>query len=368
MDPVGDAAEEGLAHVEARSQLFHFKKRLGVVGGVLDMGLAHLPCGGAVHHHHRRAPRQGLAGEAAQARHGGQERAGIGVLRGGEDVAHPGLLHLLALPHHHHVVGHLGHHAHVVGDEDHGGAHLGLQVADDVEDLRLDGHVERRGGLVGDEQFGVAGQRHGDHHPLAHAAGELVRIAVEELLRIGQAHLAQQLPRPQARVARAQAFVQGERFGDLVADGEDRIEGGHRLLEDHGDVVAANGPEPVVRRAHEIERLPRGGPEQHLPAGDPSAGVVGEPHDRQRRDGFPRAGLAHHRQGLSRLHVEAHVLDGPQGALPAAELHRQAADGQERFIVNGQAGWCVRHQSILKGRRGRMREGSTPISSSGSGS
>ena len=62
--------------------------------------------------------------QAAQARHGGEQRAGIGMLRRGEDVAHRRLLHLLALPHHHHVVGHLGHHAHVVGDEDDGGAHL----------------------------------------------------------------------------------------------------------------------------------------------------------------------------------------------------------------------------------------------------
>ena len=50
-----------------------------------------------------------------------------------------------------------------------------LQLAEQVEDLRLDGDVERRGRLVGDQELGIAGERHGDHDALAHAAGELVR-------------------------------------------------------------------------------------------------------------------------------------------------------------------------------------------------
>ncbi len=45
-----------------------------------------------------------------------------------------------------------------------------------AQDLRLDGHVERRRRLVGDEQLRVAGERCGDDDALALAAGELVRI------------------------------------------------------------------------------------------------------------------------------------------------------------------------------------------------
>jgi len=47
------------------------------------------------------------------------------------------------------------------------------------EDLRLDRDVERGGRFVGDEQLRPAGQRHGDHHALAHAAGEAMRMFVE---------------------------------------------------------------------------------------------------------------------------------------------------------------------------------------------
>jgi hypothetical protein len=49
-------------------------------------------------------------------------------------------------------------------------------------DLRLDRHVERGRRLVGDQQAGLAGQRHRDHHALAHAARELVRVVLQAAL------------------------------------------------------------------------------------------------------------------------------------------------------------------------------------------
>ena len=83
----------------------------------------------------------------------------------------PGVALLDDLPgvHHRHPLGHLGHDAEVVGDQHHGHAEVGLELAHQVEDLGLDGDVEGGGGLVGDEQLGAGGQRHGDHHPLGHA-------------------------------------------------------------------------------------------------------------------------------------------------------------------------------------------------------
>ena len=53
---------------------------------------------------------------------------------------------------------------------------LAHHAAHEVQDLGLDRDVEGGGRLVGDEQLRVAGERHGDHHPLPHAAGELVRV------------------------------------------------------------------------------------------------------------------------------------------------------------------------------------------------
>ena len=78
--------------------------------------------------------------------------------------------------HDHDPVGDVGDHAQVVGDEQDRRADLDAQVAQHVQDAGLDGDVQRGGGLVGDEQLRSAGDRHGDHDALPHAAGELVRV------------------------------------------------------------------------------------------------------------------------------------------------------------------------------------------------
>ena len=56
------------------------------------------------------------------------------------------------------------------------------QVVEDAEDPGPHGHVEHRDGLVGDEEVGVEDEARGDGDALPLAAGELVRIAVEEEL------------------------------------------------------------------------------------------------------------------------------------------------------------------------------------------
>src|SRR5256885_657792 len=68
------------------------------------------------------------------------------------------------------------HHAEVVRDEDRGRAEVLVHCAQQVEDLRLNRHVERRRRLVGDQHLRRRRQAHGDHRALPHATGELVRV------------------------------------------------------------------------------------------------------------------------------------------------------------------------------------------------
>ena len=68
-----------------------------------------------------------------------------------------------------------------MGDEEVGQAELLLQVFQQVDDLRLNRHVERRDRLVGDDEVRVRRERAGDADALALAAGELVRVAVGEV-------------------------------------------------------------------------------------------------------------------------------------------------------------------------------------------
>ena len=87
-----------------------------------------------------------------------------------------------------------------------------LQVAQQVDDLRLNRHVERRHRLVGDDQPRVDRERAGDADPLPLTTGELVRIAGG--VSRGEAHprAAARPPdrRPPAR-ARGRAMVSASR-------------------------------------------------------------------------------------------------------------------------------------------------------------
>ena len=67
-------------------------------------------------------------------------------------------------------VGDLGHHAHIMGNEQHRHANILLEHLDQLENLRLNRHVQGGRRLVRDQQAGAAGQGHGDHDALTHAA------------------------------------------------------------------------------------------------------------------------------------------------------------------------------------------------------
>ena len=77
--------------------------------------------------------------------------------------------------HHADAARHVPDHGEVVADEEIGEAELVLQVAHQIEDLRLHRDIERRGRLVADDELGFRGQRARDRDPLPLAAGKFVR-------------------------------------------------------------------------------------------------------------------------------------------------------------------------------------------------
>ena len=101
-----------------------------------------------------------------------QKTLGIGVGWIVEQGHHVRFLHHLAGIHDHDPVGSLRNNAQIVGDEHDGGVILPLEPLHQAQNLGLNGDVQSRGGFVGNQQGRVAGQGNGDHHPLAHAAGE----------------------------------------------------------------------------------------------------------------------------------------------------------------------------------------------------
>ena len=187
-----------------------------------------------------------------QRRHGGDELLGIGMLRIVQHRRGRALFDDDAVLHHRDAVGDLGDDAEIMGDEQHRRLAALLQVADQLQDLRLRGDVERGGRLVGDQELRVERQRHRDHGALALAARQLMRIGFRRHLGIGNPHVRQQRQHPCVDLGLRQVGVDRKHLADLVADGAQRIERRHRLLEDHRDAGAAH-------LAHLGDRWPRRG-------------------------------------------------------------------------------------------------------------
>ena len=67
-----------------------------------------------------------------------------------------------------------------------------------------------------------------------------MRIGAEPALGVADADLLEQLEHARARRAFAQAVMDLQDLADLPLDRVQRVERGHRLLEDDADVVAAH--------------------------------------------------------------------------------------------------------------------------------
>ena len=76
--------------------------------------------------------------------------------------------------HHRHALTQVSHHRQIVRDEQIGQAEALAQVLEQVDDLGLDRHVERRHRLVADDEGGIDRQGPGNGDALALAAAELM--------------------------------------------------------------------------------------------------------------------------------------------------------------------------------------------------
>ena len=251
--------------------------------------------------------------------------------------------------HDRHLVRLLGHHPEVVRDEDHRHAVALAQRAQEIEDLRLDGDVQRGGGLVGDQHARLARDGDGDHHPLPHAAREAVRVVARAALGLRNADLVEQLDGAAPRGPAADAPVQPDGLGDLAADGEDRIERGHRLLEYHRQAGAADGTHLALGQPQQIAPL-----EAHVPADDPP-GRRHEPHEGERSHRLAAARLADQAEHSAALERERHAVDRAHHSLLQGEDRTEVAHLEERPRGSGLDGRAGGHGRVTAASSGTTR-------------
>jgi hypothetical protein len=216
-----------------------------------------------------------------------------------------------------------------VRDEEVGEVEVLLEPFEKVQDLRLDRDVERRHGLVADDELRGEGERSGDPDPLALAPGELVRVPVVVLgVQAGPVH---ELPDSALRVPLC--LVNREGRPDDLANGLTRVERRIGILEHHLHLTAV--------RAHvSLRELGDVGALEHDRAGR----GVEELHDEAGGGRLPAARLPHEPERLAGIDVERDVVDG----LHPAHLALEDDPARNREVLLQVAN---RDEGALGGRR-----------------
>jgi hypothetical protein len=210
--------------------------------------------------------------------------------------------------HHRHPVRDMLHHGEVVRDEEIGKIELPLEIAEQVDDLRLDRDVERRDRLVAHHELGVGRQRARNPNALALPAREFVRVSRRMVAR--QPHQPHELPHARPPLRPPADPVHLERLLENFPNRHPRIERGERVLED--DLHAL--PEPPQRLALKLRDVLSAEP-------DRPRGRRNEPEHEPRRRRFPAPRFAHQRQRLPPLEREGNPVHRTHHAKPPRQQH-----------------------------------------------
>ena len=179
-----------------------------------------------------------------------------------------------------------------------------------------------RGGLVGDQQRRLAGERHGDHRPLPHSAGKLVRVGGGALLWRVDADGFEQADGGALRLPPAFAAMNDHGFRDLAAHRHDRVERRHRLLEHHCDTVAAQLAPSRLALPDQLAVAKRDGP------ADP-ARRRHQAHQRERGHRFAAAALADDAERAAATDVEIDPGDDLAPCPATRKADAQVTDGDD---------------------------------------
>ena len=267
----------------------------------------------------------GEAGLAlAEAGDAGDQGLGVGVLGIIQDLRDGAGFDDAATEHDDDIVGKILHDAEIVGDEEDGHAVVRADIAEEVENLFLDGDVEGGGGFVGDEDAGFAGEGHGDHDALLHAAAEFVGIGAAAVFGVANADGAEGLDDALLGIGDL-GEVELDGLGDLPADGEDGVEGSAGFLEDVGNFLAADFTQLLAGGGHDVAALipdlasDGAGGERREQAGEGEGGG-GFAAAAFTDDGESAAGVELERDAADRGHIvrmgvegDAEVFDAEEG-------------------------------------------------------
>src|SRR4029077_15250833 len=193
---------------------------------------------------------------------------------------------------------------------------------EEPEDSCLNRDVECRRRFVGEQQARATGQRDRNRDALAHPAGELVRVGVQRAPRARDAHLVEQFDSAIVGRAAAEPEVAAHVLGQLLPDGEHRMKGRHRVLEDHPDVASRDSAQIAALQAQQILSS-----ERRASLDDRAGWQQAEQCEHRHR--LAAAALTRHAEDLCGLDVVVDAVDDGREAPRRRESDSQALDLQQ---------------------------------------
>src|ERR1700730_10893097 len=203
-------------------------------------------------------------------------------------------------------VAHMRNRGEVVGDKEIGQPELGLQVGQQVQDLRADGYVEGGDGLVEHDEFGRQRQGARDSDALPLPAREFVGKQLGRT--VWKPDEVEQMQHSLAYLVSRKRFVCDERLGNDGAHPHARVQRGVGVLEDGLNRF------PVVPAASSVQHLQVPPLETNSAAG----GLL-EPKHELRCCGLPAAGLADNAEGPPALDRKRNPIHRAHDTATAAE-------------------------------------------------
>ena len=188
----------------------------------------------------------------------------------------------------------MANHQKIVGDEQIGQVHLLLQVMKHIDDLGLDGYVQSRHRLVADHKLRLHRQGPGNADPLPLPSGKFVSVPGGVLgVQPHPGHQLQYPLLPLLSISVHSVYVQG--LCDKIRNGHSGVQGGIRVLEDHGS------PFPIV-----LQVLP--GLEGLSVKNDLTGGGLVQMQQRSAHGGLAAAGLPHQPQRFATANGERNII------------------------------------------------------------
>ncbi len=121
--------------------------------------------------------------------------------------------------------------------------------------------------------------------------------------------------------------MEHDRLADLAVHGEYRVEGSHRVLEDHRDPVSPNAAHFLIAHFEDIVAL-----EDDLAVDNLAGGRGDQAHEGERGDRLAAAGLADDAERFTRVQVKRDTIHGLDDAVLGEELRLEITDIDERTL------------------------------------